>query len=286
MCTRRGRSRRLAAGVYASLLITGGPCLRCNWESSCSQGFSSADVRSEPFTYLSGYGKVYATFSQSESMTSWHSSNSSSISVVGDTSLAPRLHQKALGAALGVVVAGLVLAGGQAKALVVPVTVGGLNYEVTTFTGSYDANASKFTTTDMPWWGNTSLADQFAVAVGNSFGATQQLYDSSISTVVYGPLFSVGGRISYVGAPYDALFSWAVAVPNGTVASFHQLYPTSDTFTYATATLASSPPAPSSSVPGPLPALGLAAAFGFSRQLRKRIKRHRSTSVVSTSPGT
>ena len=41
----------------------------------------------------------------------------------------------------------------------------------------------------------------------------------------------------------------------------------------------------SASVPGPLPILGLAAAFGFSRKLRKRIKLHKDTSAVSTSPG-
>ena len=58
--------------------------------------------------------------------------------------------QDALGAALGAVVAGLVLTGGQAKALVVPVNVGGLNYEVTTFTDSYNARTSKFTMADMP----------------------------------------------------------------------------------------------------------------------------------------
>ena len=38
-------------------------------------------------------------------------------------------------------------------------------------------------------------------------------------------------------------------------------------------------------VPGPLPILGLAAAFGFSRKLRKRIKLHKGTSSVSTPPG-
>jgi hypothetical protein len=38
-------------------------------------------------------------------------------------------------------------------------------------------------------------------------------------------------------------------------------------------------------VPGPLPILGIAAAFGFSRKLRKRIKLHRGTGAVSTSPG-
>jgi len=41
---------------------------------------------------------------------------------------------------------------------------------------------------------------------------------------------------------------------------------------------------PVAQVPGPLPALGLAAAFGFSRKLRKRIKLHKGTSAVSTSP--
>ena len=40
----------------------------------------------------------------------------------------------------------------------------------------------------------------------------------------------------------------------------------------------------SASVPGPLPILGLAAAFGFSRKLRKRIKLHRGTSAVPTPP--
>ena len=38
-------------------------------------------------------------------------------------------------------------------------------------------------------------------------------------------------------------------------------------------------------VPGPLPALGLAAAFGFSRKLRKRIKLHKGTSDISASTG-
>jgi len=40
-----------------------------------------------------------------------------------------------------------------------------------------------------------------------------------------------------------------------------------------------------SSVPGPLPILGLAAAFGFSRKLRKRIKLHKGTIDISTSTG-
>ena len=38
-----------------------------------------------------------------------------------------------------------------------------------------------------------------------------------------------------------------------------------------------------SNVPGPLPILGVAAAFGFSRKLRKRIKLHKGTSDISAS---
>ena len=40
----------------------------------------------------------------------------------------------------------------------------------------------------------------------------------------------------------------------------------------------------STSVPGPLPLLGVAAAFAYSRKLRKRIKLHKVTSAVSTPP--
>jgi hypothetical protein len=56
----------------------------------------------------------------------------------------PRLHG-ALGAALGALVAGLVLTGGQAKALTV--TVKSQDYDVTTFTGAFNAISSLFTST-------------------------------------------------------------------------------------------------------------------------------------------
>ena len=44
-------------------------------------------------------------------------------------------------------------------------------------------------------------------------------------------------------------------------------------------------PSATASVPGPLPIFGVAAAFGFSRKLRKRIKLHRGTSDISVSTG-
>jgi hypothetical protein len=76
-------------------------------------------------------------------------------------------------AALGATaaLAALSLSPGSAQAYVV--TVGGVQYDVTTFTGSYNNNASKFALPPagvMPWWGSISLTNSFAAAVGTYFG--------------------------------------------------------------------------------------------------------------------
>jgi hypothetical protein len=64
------------------------------------------------------------------------------------------------------------LTAGQAQAVVV--NVNGLDYDVTTFTGTYNDNPSKFATPAnggvMPWWGNSSLAYGLALALGSSLG--------------------------------------------------------------------------------------------------------------------
>ena len=78
--------------------------------------------------------------------------------------------QVALGAAAAL--AAISLSPGSAQAYVV--TVGGLQYDVTTFTGSYTDNASKFSTPPapgvMPWWNNGNLATDFARALGSLAG--------------------------------------------------------------------------------------------------------------------
>jgi hypothetical protein len=68
---------------------------------------------------------------------------------------------------------------------------------------------------------------------------------------------------------YDTVFGLA---ENNYVLDWPYLTNTDDPYeeTWAQATLV--PAAGSANVPGPLPAVGLAVAFGFSRQLRKRIK--------------
>ena len=164
----------------------------------------------------------------------------------------------ALKAAFGAAVVAGVLGAGQAQALVV--NVNGQNWNVTTFTGSYNDNSFKFNTPAnggvMPWWtgslSSSSLARQFAIAVGLSLGtANPSEYSNG------GPFFPY-----YLGAGNTSVFScyWRQTTQDTRCGLGSDL---TSNFTWAQAELA---PAP-----GPLPALGAAAAFGFSRKLRKRI---------------
>jgi len=169
--------------------------------------------------------------------------------------------------ALGAAVAVGALAAGSARAYVV--TVGGVQYDVTTFTGTYNGNTSKFKTAAngglMPWWGGSySVADAFANAVGSYFGTPNTgATGTAAQGNALGPIFAYGLSSPFVNA--EALCpTGCLDSPNASFAPF----PTGDTAVYAQATLYTTPAAPA-----PLPLFGAAAAFGFSRQLRKRIKR-------------
>ena len=161
------------------------------------------------------------------------------------------------------------LAAGQAQAFVV--TVDGQDWDVTTFTGTYNANTPKFATAAnggvMPWWNNTQfggvLAEEFATAVGTSLGAP--------NSGGFGPFFG-WGTVNCCGGLALVWFR----DPNGNIGSGGLAVTTDVTWAQATPFTSSAAP-----VPGPLPALGAAAAFGFSRKLRKRIKR--SANSVSSS---
>jgi hypothetical protein len=160
--------------------------------------------------------------------------------------------------ALGIALTLGALSAGQAQAFVV--NVGGQNYDVTTFDGSYNANTSKFATAAnggvMPWWGSSTLATDIATAVGSSLGTPNS---------GSGPVFSYTLNGSNLSSFYF----------NGTIVVSDDI-PLNITPTYAQATLLASAPA----APGPLPALGAAAAFRLSRKLRKRVKG--STNAVSS----
>lgn len=152
--------------------------------------------------------------------------------------------------------AGLVLSVDAGSARAVIVNVGGTNYNVTTFQGTYSGNLSKFNTPGnggvMPWWGNQTLAQQFATAVGSSFGFP------NVEEGNFGPAFAFSTT-----PPSQVVFFADFGPPYGVGIGSS---PQNSTFFYAQVAPA---PAP---VPGPLPAVGAAAAFGISRRLRHRIK--------------
>jgi len=132
------------------------------------------------------------------------------------------------------------------------VTVGGVKYDVTTFTGTYKDNASKFGAPAnggmMPWWNNSSLASNFATAVAGGFG--------SPNPATLGPFFAYECSTGCIATIFTQ--AW-----NGTSSSFNTAG-ANQSRVYAIATYIPTP--------GPLPLLGAGAAFGFSRRLRKRMQ--------------
>ena len=145
---------------------------------------------------------------------------------------------------------------GQAQALVV--TVNGQTWNVTTFgPQTFISDQSKFATPanggKMPWWNNSSLAQSFATAVGGALG-----YPNAAFSTNFGPLFSWSVNQSPCINGGCLQQSWAYT--QGTGALDNRFTSPNSSRIWAQA-----------EVPGPLPALGVAAAFGFSRKLRKRI---------------
>jgi hypothetical protein len=203
----------------------------------------------------------------------------SSTPALNSSRLGKRL-QVALGAAAAALAA-ISLTPGSAQAIVV--TVDSVEYDVTTFTGSYNDNIGKFATAAnggvMPWWGDQPLASAFATSVGLGLGLlnlvpSEQSTESAQQSA--GPYFAIQVISDSIVPPFgDAVVSAACVDsrwtdPNEcyTRAGYNQSFDKHVTWAQATV------------VPGPLPALGVAAAFGFSRKLRKRIKI--STNAVSS----
>jgi hypothetical protein len=160
------------------------------------------------------------------------------------------------------------LTAGPANAFVL--NVGGQDWNVTTFTGSYNDNKSKFNTPAnggvMPWWTDGDKKQDFLIALGDSLGYP-----------------NLGGSL---GPAFGASTQGVPSSPGSGVGTTLFLY--SDVFPYiltsvvvpfsGEVTWAQASPVP---VPGPLPILGLGAVFGYSRKLRKRIKSSKPD-VIST----
>jgi hypothetical protein len=158
-----------------------------------------------------------------------------------------KFHALTLCACASAAVAGTIAWPTEAQAL--SVNVGDTNYELSSFVGNYNDNASRFTVGEMPWFGNSSLAQQFAAALGSGLGLPNGSGNA-------GPLFAYSATSSLVSVVYYRPFlTTGLSVPS------------SVNYTFAVSAQAPSP----SAVPGPLPLFGAAAAFGWSRRLRSRV---------------
>ena len=179
------------------------------------------------------------------------------------------LGKAALKSAFGAAVVTGVLTAGQAHALVI--TVDGKLYDVTTFTGTYNANSAKFALPAnggvMPWVGQTGslgvpLAELFATALGGALGYINvQVNGGELPGCGFGgscgPLFANGNPVSGRVSLYFSN-NLGTTVISSTPVDFSRVW------AQATEIVPS---------PVPLPVFGAAAAFGFSRKLRKRLKR-------------
>jgi hypothetical protein len=178
-----------------------------------------------------------------------------------------------LGAA--VALAALSLSTGSAQAACAPgtpagtcrVTVGGLQYDVTTFTGNYNGNSSKFQTPanggKMPWWGSGETTWTFMQAVGANEG---DFYGSlGISPIGNTILFAY----EVTDTPQVIAKEYSDGPSGSSAVNYSDTLYGSNTIYWAQAAAYTPPPV---DAPGPLPLFGAGAAFGFGRRLRKRIQ--------------
>jgi hypothetical protein len=200
--------------------------------------------------------------------------------------------------ALGVTLAMAALTAGQAQAFVV--TGGGTQYDLSTYTftpNQYTANKTLYDAIfqSQPWYGNANATYSFAQVI------TQSVWDSlyPISAIQAGspvdgywnanigiissvPMEGINNMMTGPGRGIGTLAGCRDANPVNCLGPDDSVYalefsahlwygtggvPFTPNSTYVWLSAEKVPP-----VPGPLPALGAAAAFGFSRKLRKRIK--------------
>ena len=198
-------------------------------------------------------------------------SSSPSTSAKGSTSKSRRRCSTLKKSALLTAMAVGALTAGQAQAVVVNIpSPYNLEFDVTTFTGSYYDNKTKFALPPaglMPWW-ESKIKGQLSPLLLARW--SQDLMGYPDAPEEYVPTFAWTFNENNPVAIDVAYAEYPVPLHPGPIATEILYNPFSDTATWAQVVPAQ---APAASVPGPLPALGVAAGFGFSRKLRKRINR-------------
>ncbi len=140
------------------------------------------------------------------------------------------------------------------------VVVGGQRYELSVEeiapTGQPDWFESLANGGRMPWWGDEAKASLFAQRAGAGLGPL----GPDLPFSEFGPLFAFG---------FDQGDVFSVAQLIVPPADSQGVFPTPTDAAYRFAV--GTPLAPVSSVPGPLPILGLGLSYGWSRRLRRRV---------------
>ena len=182
-----------------------------------------------------------------------------------------------LAAALGIAGAAI----GVPPASALTFTVNNTVYRASTFSGTYNANGSSFSSALMPWWGSQALAQAFTQAIYGPAGALVNpfngLYPSSqgLPNQVFFPSGTLRQAAPLLAWQFDSVeITWNTVYASG--------YPASTTLSLALGggesdldyslewiTAEEIPPP----VPAPLPIVGGAAAFAWSRCLRRRAAR-------------
>ena len=180
--------------------------------------------------------------------------------------------------------AAIISAPGQAQAanpidVLSPVADAG-RYTIQYVEGAWTDPVIQGLLTTQLWWNNSSLASELSRGLMNSTGSgtpavptipmPQQIPNNGGANVPAWYLFATNTATVFGGNNVvQGFFNTAPYGPSNVTAL--NLLQSSTSYTWAIATRAPIPPAPT--VPGPLPLIGAAAAFGFSRRLRSRINK-------------
>jgi hypothetical protein len=132
----------------------------------------------------------------------------------------------------------------------------------------------------MPWWGNDNLAKDFATALGS------QILTPNFGTQ-FGPTFAFANALQIADPFYPVNYPAGAPFTDGWIYCANPIGSCQPGpqggigrgayFTYNQDSAQVSGYATAVPVPGPLPILGAGAAFGWSRRLRRRLKRSSKT---------
>jgi hypothetical protein len=141
------------------------------------------------------------------------------------------------------------------SAAALTVQVNGAAYDLAIYSGSYTSNPVDFQLPAdggrMPWWGQPSLAADFAFALAAGLSPTPLPAD--------GPLFAT----AYTGTDVEATYYDLTTLGITDVINENVAFDPDSAQSYVVASSLAS-------VPAPLPVFGAVAGFSFARRLRRR----------------